>query len=154
MDFGKLCVLVSVNFMLGLCNNIKASNSGPEKQKQIFDGNYYFQISFNIKIFGAYLCLFICVYYDHLLLLNNIKKGINNQTDGHSESGKLNITPRRSRRKRHRVLRAIRQFWRPNKRFPEDVQQIFSIQPIQRKDYNEMFPKCQLRDILLGSETF
>ena len=152
MDFGKLCVLVSVNFMLGLCNNIKGSNSGPEKQKQIFDGNYYFQISFNIKIFKAYLYLFILIYYDHLLLLNNIKKGINNQTDGHSESGKLNITPRRSRRKRHRVLRAIRQFWRPNKRFPEDVQQIFSIQPIQRKDYNEMFPKCQLRDILVGSE--
>lgn len=45
MDFRKLCMLVTMIFILGLSSTAKASDdiniSGPEKQEQINDGNYY-----------------------------------------------------------------------------------------------------------------
>ena len=88
-----------------------------------------------------------------------MQHGTNNQTDVQLKSRKVHIASRiegYANRRSNRVLLAIRQIWRPNRRFPPDVKRLLSMQPIHAKDkrnrYGRYFPNCQLRDILQGKE--
>ena len=65
MDFRKLCMLVTMIFILGLSSSTKASDdinsSGPEKEERIIDGNCNIWTIAVRYLRHIYVCLYMII---------------------------------------------------------------------------------------------